>query len=135
MNGKHRTILTTALVTVAALVILLATIGASTTTRECIDEQGITNGFGDCFHLKGKYVVAIDGTFDNATATLQKAHRETGGCDSITKLKNVRAVELVGAAAETPYVEITAGEGYYRLLVAGGQGAESIGINICKAGG
>ena len=128
MNNRLKIVL-------AALALLLIAVAALTPTRDCLDEQGIGNGVGDPFHLSGKYIVAIDGTFDMATATMRKAHRETGGGTNIIKLKDVSIPALVGVVAETPYVELEAGEGYYLLEVSGGGAGVSLGINVCKVGG
>jgi len=118
------------------LIVALLLINAATTSRGCIDETGITNGVGDCYHLDGRYVVAIDGTFDGASVTLEKIHRDNGTqCANPVKVKDIGVPSLVDVVVETEYIGMDAGEGYYQVVVGGGGGGELIGVNICKVGG
>lgn len=129
-------------VAVMAIVILLLTmgtvwlftVGAIDSKAHWFDETAVPNGVGICHYLgNGDRIILIDGTFDGATVSLQTAVRNSTGntpCASADRMIDVNVPALVGITAESVFVPMQTGAGFYRLLVVGGAGSESINMHV-----
>lgn len=87
-------------------------------------ETDVSNGVGDWQVMKGEWSIRIYGTFDGASVSVETLTEGTPATP--TKVTNVSATALVGAALETEWAGLQAGHGSYRINVTGGGGSESI---------
>lgn len=117
-----------ALAFVAACFGLFLSFGARAETikddRDGFTDINLANGVSSCHTMSGIFVCRIWGTFDSATATVERV--VLGRCPNPDKVESVSVNPLVNVSVETNDVRMEAGTSQYRLSVVGGLGAEQI---------
>lgn len=135
-NNRHRIALYVVggVAFVAFCILLLLSFGASALTiqddRDGFTEIDLPNGAGDWHRLSGVYVCRIWGTFDGATATMERI--VLGDRATPTKIENISVAALVNVSVESNDERVEAGTTQYRLAVAGGLGAELISYQCLR---
>ena len=137
-NGWHRVARYTigAMVFVAACFAVFLTLGAIAETiqddRDGFTDIDLSNGFSPFHRMSGIYVCRIWGTFDSATATMERIVLGTRAAP--IKIENVSIAALVNVSVESNDERVEAGTTQYRLAVAGGLGLEQVSWQCLRVG-